>query len=200
MSRKRSHDYNDINDEQPSDAAESSKATDGIAELESRRRTSLRTKNAVKYSEMDEEAANSSSLSETGGNKAEAAPATTSNSNLANGANKQAAAESTEKATATVMTTPSAEKSAMLEEQCRIGENEQAKKKQRQAAADNGTKNPKTTIESTNMTPKRGGVNGRAQVNSVTKEKMKNSAEPVQVEVEKLVLIVEIKCKLIYRF
>ena len=56
---------------------------------------------AAKYSEMDEEVvANSSSMSETGGNKAVAALATTSNSNLANGAEMRTAAESTEKATA----------------------------------------------------------------------------------------------------
>ena len=46
---------------------------------------------------MDEEevVANCTSMSETGGNKAVAALATTSNSNLANGAEMRAAAEST---------------------------------------------------------------------------------------------------------
>jgi hypothetical protein len=78
-----------------------------------------------------------------------------------------------------------AEFEAMLEEQCRMDENEQAKKKQRQAVrqAAAETKNPKSTIISTNLTPKGGLVNGKAK--TVTKAKMKNSAEPDEFEVEK---------------
>ncbi len=104
MSRKRVHDHNESNDEQPSTAvvvvaaAETSKAAGATVELESTRPTSSKTKKGANYSEM--ELANSSSMSETGVNKALASPATTSNSNLANGAQKRAAAESTEKATA----------------------------------------------------------------------------------------------------
>ena len=100
MSRKRSYDYNEDSDEEPSTgvvaAAESSKAANATVELESTRRMSLRTKKNVNYSLLDEEVvANSPSMSETIVN-----PSATSISNLANGAEKRAAAESTEKATA----------------------------------------------------------------------------------------------------
>ncbi len=47
------------------------------------------------------------------------------------------------------------------------------------------TKILKSTISSTDTTPKRGPVTGRAQVKPVNKPKMKNSAEPDQVEVRK---------------
>ena len=73
MSRKRVYDHNYINDEQPSAAvvvvvgAETSKAANANAELESTRRMSLRTKKNVNYSLLDDELANSSSMSETGG-------------------------------------------------------------------------------------------------------------------------------------
>ncbi len=157
MSRKRVYDHNESNDEQPSTAvvviaaAETSKAAGATVELESTRRMSLRTKKAAKYSEMDEEVvanSSSSSMSETGVNKALASPATTSNSNLENGAEKRAAAESIEKATA---------------------------------------KTPKSTSKSTNMASNGNHVNvGRAQVKPVTKAKMKKSAEPFEVKVEKI--------------
>ena len=97
---------------------------------------------------MDEEGeANLSSMSETGGNKAVAALATTSNSNLANGAEMRAAAESTEKAADAVTDTPLAEKSAMLEEQCRTNDNGQAKKKQRNAVAAGAQVKPISSVQ-----------------------------------------------------
>jgi hypothetical protein len=104
MSSKQSYDHNESNDEQPSGdvatAAERSNAAGATVELESTRRNDdeeddevdtttrfhflgmksnhfLRTKNAAKYSKKDEEAANSSSMSETE-TEAEAAPVTTS--------------------------------------------------------------------------------------------------------------------------
>jgi hypothetical protein len=89
VSKKRGYDYTASNDDQPSTSAESSNTT---VELESTRRLSSRTKKAIKYSELDEEVANSSSLSKTSGNNAEAAPAKTSNSKKANGADKRLAA------------------------------------------------------------------------------------------------------------
>ena len=66
-----------------------------------------------------------------------------------------------------------------------MDENEQAKKKQRQAArqAAAETKNPKSTIISTNLAPKGGLINGGAKGKPVTKAKMKNSAEPDEFEV-----------------
>jgi hypothetical protein len=86
-SRKRSYDYNESNYERPSAAADRSNSAGATAELKSTRRMSLRTKNAVKYSEMDEEVASSSSMSEEetsspsmSETEAEAAPATTSKS------------------------------------------------------------------------------------------------------------------------
>lgn len=66
-----------------------------------------------------------------------------------------------------------------------MDENEQAKKKQRQAVrqAAAETKNPKSTIISTNLTPKGGLVNGAAKAKPVVKAKMKNSTEPDEFEV-----------------
>jgi hypothetical protein len=148
VSRKRGYDYTASNDDQPSTSAESSKAAAATTELEPTRRMSLRTKKAVNDSELDVEVvANSSLMSETGGNKAVAAPLTTSNNKKTNGAKKRAAAESTEKAAYTVTDTPLAEKSTMLEEQCRINDNGQAKKKQRHAAAAGAQVRPISSVQ-----------------------------------------------------
>jgi hypothetical protein len=131
VSRKRVYDHNESNDEQPSAAvvvvaaAETSKEANATVELESTRRMSSRTKKNVNYSLLDDELANSPSMSETGGD-----PPTSSNMIRSNGAEKRAAAESTEKAT------------------------------------------PKSTSKLTNMTPNGNHVNGRAQGQPVTKEKM----------------------------
>jgi hypothetical protein len=159
VSRKRVYDNNESNDDQPSAAvvaaaaeSESNKAGCATAELESTRMTSSKTL-AEKYSETDEEAANSASMSETFVN-----PATSK----ANGAQKRAAVESTEKAAATVTTK---------------------------------TKILKSIISSTDTTPKSGPVTGRAYVKPVTKPKMKKSAEPDQVEVRKLIVLVEMDFK-----
>ncbi len=160
MSRKRVYDHNESNNDQPSAAvvaataaeSESSMAGCATAELESTRRTSSKT-----ITEMDEAAANSTSMSETFVNTP-----TSSSMRKANGAQKRAAVESTEKAAATVTTK---------------------------------TKILKSTITSTDTTPKRGPVTSRAQVKPLNKPKMKNSAEPDEVEVRKLIVLVEMDFK-----
>jgi hypothetical protein len=163
VSRKRVYDHNESNHDQPSAAvvavaaeSESSKAGCATAELESTRITSSKTI-TEKYSEMDEAAANSTSISETFVNTP-----TSSSMRKANGAQKRAAVESTEKAAATVTT-----KAKIL----------------------------KSTISSTDMTPKSGPVTGRANVKPVNKPKMKNCAEPDEVEVRKLIVLVEMDFK-----
>ena len=181
------------------------------AELESTRRTSSRTKKATSYAKLDDEVAvaNSPSSSETGAStstktaakkangstpaaKSAAAAASTSASNTPTSAaagGKVAKKRKKRDGTgddATNYNDSDAEFEAMLEEQCRMDESEQAKKKQRQAARKIAaeTKNPTSTIISTNLTSRlpNGGGAGRPGRPPV-KAKMKNSAEPDEFEV-----------------